>query len=333
MTTSIDNFEYFIPDRRQTIEEVSIVSNVPYDELEKNLGYFERYITEKNETFLDLAEQAVLKLMKNSNITPCDINYIIFAYSGIYNTNQIRSPSSKIQNLIKAKNAFCFEINNGCNSLNAAIHIADQILSASQNKSTIMIVASDTLSKFVDYTKSNVAHSYMYSDGAAALLLSNHGNSIKLLSSTLKTDGKYADVSRILYDVKNNTNGQTSFPIMKTVIESKAKKNLFDDLILNYINVISESMYKVNITTKEIHHFFLSRNSKNVYNAVLDYFDIGAEKTFNKGHLFGHVGSIDSIIALSESIKTNTIKTGDYILLSGTGVGFHWGSHLLQVNG
>ena len=215
--------------------------------------------------------------------------------------------------------------------MNAAIHLADQILSGKNKKSTILVIASDTLSKYVDYTRPNVMHSYMYSDGAAALLISNYGNAINLVSSSLKTDGKYADISRIVYKKNNNTQNDI-FPTMETALTKDLKNELLDDLVSNYIAVISECICKVNMTINEIQHIFLSRNSKGIYNTVLKYFNIESDRTFQNGNLFGHVGPIDSIIALSPSIKMRSVRFGDYILLSGTGVGFHWGSHLLQFN-
>ena len=50
--TSIDAIEYVLPKKRQTVEEVSLISGISSDELEENLGYFERYITEKKVAFI-----------------------------------------------------------------------------------------------------------------------------------------------------------------------------------------------------------------------------------------------------------------------------------------
>lgn len=328
-TLSIDKIEYALPKKKQTVEEVSNFSGISVEELDKYLGFSEKYITTDDQTALDLAEEAVYKLMITGTILPNAIDYIIYAHSGIHENKYIRSPSAKIQSLIKAEKAFCFEITNGCNSLNAAFHIANSLLNNSNSKKNILIVVSDTLSKYVDYSsKKNIMHFYMYSDGAAAILVNNNGKSNRLISSALYTDGNYADISRIKYKIQKK---KLITPVMETIISDRLKCKLSDKLISNYIYVINKCIHEHGIKADDLKFLFLSQNSKKVLSEVLNYFNFNSDKIVLTGKNLGHVGAIDSIIAFHDSLISGKINSNDYVILAGTGVGFHWGAHLFQV--
>ncbi len=333
---SIDKIEYVLPKKKQTIEAVSALSGISVKELNSHLGFIEKYVTTDEETSLDLAEEVVYKLMTNSTISPDAIDYIIFAHSGICENGQVRSPSAKIQALIKANKAFCFEITNGCNSVNAALHVANSLLSISNIETNILIVVSDTLSKYVDFSKKNVMHFYMYSDGAAAMIVNNYGKSNKIVSSALYTDGSYVDVSKVRYRAKSvlnaiNQKQKIIVPVMETKISEKSKLRLYDTLVLNYIKVIKECISKHGLQVTDIKFLFLAQNSKRVLSDVLNYFNFDSDKTLFTGKHLGHVGPIDSIIAFHNSMVSGDINSGDYVILAGTGVGFHWGAHLIKI--
>ncbi len=327
---SIEKIEYVLPKTKQTVETVAGVSGFSVDELEQNLGFVEKYVTTDEETALDLAKEAVLKLMKARAISPDELDYIIFAHSGICEDGSIRSPSAKIQSLIKANSAFCFEITNGCNSLNAALHIANNLLNNNQVEINILIVVSDTLTKFVDFSEKNVMHCYMYSDGAAAILVNNYGKSNKLISSALHTDGNYADVSKIKYKIQNGVSKKI-VPIINTDISEESKPKLYDALISNYIKVITKCMSSYDLKPSDIKYLFLGQNSKKVLSGVLSHFNYNDAKTLFTGRYLGHVGPLDSIIAFHDSLISGKISSDDYVILAGTGTGFHWGAHLIQV--
>jgi 3-oxoacyl-[acyl-carrier-protein] synthase-3 len=325
---SIDRVEYVLSKKKQTIETVSANSGISIKELSLQLGFIEKYVATDDETSLGLAKEAVCKLMSNCTVLPDEIDYIIFAHSGICEDGQLRSPSAKIQALIKANRAFCFEVTNGCNSLNAALHISNGLLANRHTKTNILIVVSDTLSKFVDFSKKNVMHFYMYSDGAAAMMVNNYGESNKIVSSALYTDGSYADISKIRYKTKPVGN---VIPVMEAQVSGKSKLQLYDALVSNYIKVIKECISKHELQSTDIKFLFLSQNSKKILSDVLNYFNFNADKTLFTGKHLGHVGPIDSIIAFYNSLASGNLDSGDYVILAGTGVGFHWGAHLIKV--
>ena len=299
------------------------------DELIENLGFLQKNIASEKENSLSLARKAVNKLMMKNLIHSKQIDYIIFSHSGICENGQVRSLSAKIQFQIKAKNAFCFEITNGCNSFNAALHLAESLLAVSK-KTNILIVVSDTLSKYIDFSKKDVQHLYMYSDGAAAILVNNYNLSNKLISSALHTDGMYADISKIKYKISRLEKNLT-MPFMDTTVSKKLSFKLYNTIVSNYIKVIENCIKDANLKISDIKFLYIAQNSKNVITKVLNHFNIDLSKTVPTGKYLGHVGALDSIIAFCETLKNGKLKSGDYIILAGVGVGFHWGAHLVKI--
>lgn len=327
---SIQAIECFLPDGRKTLDEIATSSGITKEKIYDSIGILEKPVASDSETPIDLAIQAVFRLIKSINFDVKELDFIVYAGSGI-NDFQLWSPAAKIQNLIGAKNAFCFELSNGCNSLHTALQVIKNLLNPKKNSSALLVI-SDTLSKFINYSNSDILHLFSFSDGAAALLVNNFSNKNIIISSALITDGSYSDVVKINYGGIAKLNDE-SLPESKYIsvdFNGKIRSDFYGCLIKNYIKVISHCLKIANIDANDVSYFLLGHNSKNIIKVVSSYFDITDKKTINLSESLGHIGSIDTAALLMKCIKENLITVGDYIIISGTGIGYNWGAHLLQ---
>lgn len=80
---------------------------------------------------------------------------------------QFWSPSAFIQKRIGASKAITFEINNGCNASNMGLFISSNLLVAQDSWKFGLIIVSDTLSKFVNYSEKSSFPLFSFSDGTA----------------------------------------------------------------------------------------------------------------------------------------------------------------------
>src|SRR5438105_15439172 len=106
--------EVYIPPSRLSAEEMHSRYGVSLEYLSEKMRLKEKPVC-AGEHPSDMAFQAVEKLLRESEIDPLCIDLFVYCGSGI-SDYQFWSPAAKIQSLIGAKNAFCFEITNACNA-------------------------------------------------------------------------------------------------------------------------------------------------------------------------------------------------------------------------
>lgn len=328
---SIQEVEYVLPSERMSSEEISLRSGVDKRELNKSFGEIKKPISLEGEGPISLAIMAVERLFQKHTIDRAKIRYIIYASSGI-NDYQLWSPAAKIQAKIKAENAVCFEVANGCNSLHAALHLIAGLLGG-QERADALLVLSDTLSKFVDYSNPDVLNLFSFSDGAAAIRVNNYSDEKNVVSSSLVTDGSYADVVKLPYGGVHQleSDQQISQKYILTTFTDNQRSMLYKSLVDNYIRVISNCLSEGNVDPGSICYFLLGHNSSRVVKQVLAHFGVHEDNSQPTMNFLGHMGSIDTVVSLSNCLTNNSVHDGDYVIIAGAGVGYHWGAHLLRI--
>jgi len=131
--------------------------------INKLTGIKKRFISGNKETSENLALK-VCKKISNSEVKK--LSHII----SVTNTPSIKFPgiSNYISSSLKIKNVFCVNLNSGCTGYVDALMLAYDIIN-NNNKSRILIVTSDTYSKFIN--KNDRAIRPLFSDGASATLI------------------------------------------------------------------------------------------------------------------------------------------------------------------
>lgn len=154
--------------------------------IQENLGIKERRIAKANQYTSDLAIQAGIKALENSNLTIGDIDMIIVATA----TPDRLAPSTAciVQDKIKAYHAVCFDINAVCSGFLYGMAIAAQFINMNNcNYENILVIGSDTFSKITDWTKRDCV---FFGDGAGAAVLSKSCDYKGYMHFQLYSDGR-----------------------------------------------------------------------------------------------------------------------------------------------
>lgn len=322
------SWDITLPRNKVTALEISQISGLNEEQIIKNLGFNTKYVLDAEASIYSLAYKSVSKLLSKSQINSELIDFIIFCNCGI-NDFQYWSPAAKLQGDIGAKNAFTFDLSNGCNSLSSAMYVAKSLLAKNQYG---LVVCSDSISQFIDYTNPSNIPFYSTGDGAASLLMANNQKQNRILAQHLKSMGKYADLCYIQYGgtnaIKNNTHDHT----IKLDFDNPDTKFLAESEIANgYCEVINQALKISGLTCSNVKYIFTNQHSCNIINCIFEMLDIPKTKTINSCLEHGHITSIDPIIGLDIAMKNKTLNRGDIIVLASAGVSFHWGAQVIQI--
>lgn len=335
MHLSIDEIAVEIPEQTLTATEMAKTINVSVDFIYEKLRMHEKRITQPSETPFDLALKAVKKLQDSSKFSFDNLDFIIYASNGIFDF-QMWSPSAKIQDYLIAKKAFTFDLINGCNSGSMGIYLAKHLM-LNPNNLTGLLVVSDTLSKFINYSDPSSLPFFICGDGAAAILLSKKGKFV-LKSCSVKTDGRYVECCRLpfggtdFYDKNKISDIATPERFIQFRPDNHSSEStLVEILIQNYIAVVDQALKEANSKAADLSLFLTNQNSKIIIDSLLRHFSIPYEKTCITSETYGHMAAVDTFFALKNCLDSGKIYSGNKILLASAGIGYHWGAFILEV--
>ncbi len=331
MNTSIIGISNHIAEKIMTAQEVSDLSGFSEKYITSKLGFKTKRISTNEQHPSDFAISASKSVLKKTSIDPKEINFIIYCSSGIYDY-QFWSPSGHIQKVLGAKNALTFEINNGCNSATMGMFLANNLIT-SQRWKYGLVITSDTLSKFIDYSDQSLFPLYSFSDGASALIIgkSNYHN---IIAQSLYSNGEYAGCNKILLGGTRGTqikNYSLKDRYIKLEDAEKIEKLRNNVIASSYMKVINDALEKSNINYNNLSFILTNQNTKKIINNVLKQLNIPKEKTYNTIEEYGHIASIDTLLALEICLEKNILKQGDFVLLATAGIGFNWGAQVIRI--
>lgn len=210
-----------------------------------------------------------------------------------------------------------------------ALFVGSKLLSSSDYEYGL-IVSSDALSQFVNYSDQHSFPFFSFGDGACAFLLKNKGSKNRLISSACMTDGNYVDLNKIVAGGTRSSMSVHNKFICVDVNNSKIEKLILCDLVENYLAVIRKSLELAEISTHKVKYFLFNQVGQGVMQKIVADLGVSLDQLFPTKKYFGHM-TIDSFFAFECCDSEGKFTSGDYVVLAGFGVGFHWHSCVIRI--
>jgi 3-oxoacyl-[acyl-carrier-protein] synthase III len=259
-------------------------------------GIKRRYISGVNETSEGNAVKVCKKIPKNY---VKNISHII----GVTNTPSIKFPgiSNYVSSELKLENVHCLNLNLGCTGYVDAISLAYDIIN-SYKKNKVLIVTSDTYSKFI--SKNNKSIRPLFSDGASATIIEHSKIGFKIQSRRFK----------------NVPNSQNDL-IFKDYITMNGPA-VVSFAIKNVIPVLRENQKKTKV-------IYLHQAGKIIVDLIKKNFDkkIFVPENFSK---YGNLVSGSLPFLIKEYFKS--FNRSKKIIICGFGVGLSYSTLILKKN-
>jgi len=313
MKVKISDIEFYLPHKSETGDQLKL-DNPDWDieKIEGKTGIKKRFISDVDETALDLAIVATERLFKKG-VKIDEIDFLIY----VTQSPDYLLPTSACilqDKLGLRKNCIAFDVNLGCSGFVYGLSIGGALIE-SKLCSQGIIVCADTYTKYID--KNDRTCRPIFSDGASSTLISLSEND-QIGSFDLGTDGSGAN-NLIVYNSANR-------------ISKDKEKNLFmagSDIFIftmsSVPNCLNKILMEAKLKLKDIDLFIFHQASKLVIDTIVNRLKIDPKKCFNNYHEIGNTVSSSIPIALSQANSSGKLNSGDKVLLLGFGVGYSWG--------
>lgn len=278
-----------------------------------------------------MAAQAAKQAIRESGIPLEEIDCIIGA-CGVME-QAIPSTSVLIQKQLglTSHGSTTFDINSTCLSFLSALDMASYLIQSKRFKN-ILICSSDIASFGLNWN--HMESCTIFGDGAAAVIVSEatDKNSTRIISSRMETYSEGSSICQL------QAGGTKYNP--KTVKEDLERLSLFemdgksaykltasviDDFIINLFHNTGLSINDIDVVIPhQASQLAIKHLSKRM--------NLDASKIVNIFPEHGNQIAASMPTAVHEAFKKNLIKSGDKILLLGTGAGISLGGMILEFN-
>lgn len=316
MKTAIKGMEFSVPKLTLTNDDMAKIVETSDEWIRQRTGIGERHVVSGEEDAVTLANDAVDKLLKSTGIDPETIDMIISATSAPQ--RPYPSTACEVQAHIGAKNASAFDITAACSGFLYALQLGRANIESGFAK-RILVLASDTTSKFIDW--SDRTSCVLFGDGAAATILeATDDENGDIIHIELEADGSCKEFISLRVQSENCPLAEQS-NYDGTHFIKMAGKDVYKFVMKKIPAVIEKTLQNANMTINDIDYFIPHQANMRMIEALTDRIDIAPEKVLSNIEKYGNMSAASIPCVISEKIKSGELKIPSTVLLSAFGAG------------
>ncbi len=321
--TIIKGMGAYLPEKILTNFDLEKMVDTTDEWIRTRTGIKTRHIAAKGQAASDLGLEASKEAIKNAGLQVSDIDLIIVATI----TPDMFFPSTAchIQYKLGAK-CGAFDMAAACSGFPYAVAVADGFIRSGLYKN-ILVVGSEVLSGFIDWTDRSTC--VLFGDGAGAAVLSRSTNGHGIVSSILGSDGSQGPILQI------PGGGSACPPTAQSLAEGMhclkmQGSEVFKVAVRTMELAVRDLMTQAGMTVGDIHCLIPHQANIRILQAVAERLELPESKVFINVEKYGNMSSASTAIALYEAAKTGKIKQGDNVVLVAFGGGLTWASTLIK---
>lgn len=298
---------------------------------EKITEITQRTIAAPNILASDMGYFASLSAIKDGNIDKEDIDYIIVAHNwgdNYCNNNYydiLPNLAARIKGKLRIRNPSCiaYDILFGCPGWVEALKQADILIKAQEAKK-ILVVGTDSASRVVE--KCDI-DSMLFSDGAGAIVLERTSDNIGILGHKSVSHCN-AELDFLKMDTSYDNDS-----IDNNLYLKMTGKNVFKYAMINVPKIISECLYKANLSIDEIQYFLIHQANGKMIRLIAKKLFEDFGKKFDESKVpiivgrMGNNGAATIPTLLYElnnkRINDRGILENDIVVFASVGAGMH----------
>ena len=322
MGAKIKQVEYYLPEGILTNEELEkAYPEWSATKLEKKVGIKQRHIAGPNETSLDLATKAAIKVLEKEDKDLID--FVLFCTQ----SPDYLLPTSAclLQSRLGLKTSIgALDFNLGCSGYVYGLALAKGLINSGVCKN-ILLVTGETYSKFI--AEDDISNRSIFGDAGTATIVT-YSDEDQLGEFIFGTDGIGAENL-----IVNGLSARNSY-ILKDVDRPTLYMNgpeIFNFTIETIPPLIQQVISKNKLQLSGIEYFILHQANKYILEFLISEIGLDISKCHIDMINYGNTVSNTIPIALKDAFEQRKIQEGDKVLLAGFGVGYSWCSTIITI--
>jgi 3-oxoacyl-[acyl-carrier-protein] synthase-3 len=291
-------------------------------------GIKTRFLSD-GESAWQMGAKAAKNAIEAAGINPEEIGLVI----GSTVTGDFYTPSLAclVQNAVGAVNAAAFDLNAACSGFAYSVDTAKRFLQTDDSLKYVLVVCSEVLSRFVDYTDRSTC--VLFGDGAGAVVIER---SDKTYTSFLGADGSG---SKFLYAKKffptnpfmtvSGTDYGEDFTSTNQFLFQDGKE-VYKFATKALPTAASNAAEKIGLDVSAIDWFIPHQANVRIIETAAKNLGVSMDKFIVTLDRHGNTSSASIPTALDEAVRDGRIKRGQKICMVGFGAGLTYGAVICE---
>lgn len=310
----------YVPNRRVTNDDLAQFIETSDEWISSRTGIRARHITETENT-IDLALEAAKLAIEDSGVKKEDIDLVVVAT--VTPENTFPAAANVIQAKLGLGHVMAFDLNAACSGFVYTMDVVSKMMQTGAFKNAL-IVGSETLTKYIDWTDRNTC--VLFGDGAGAAIIGDgDGEIIDCISHSMgDTDDLLIGEGVPLKDINDQSSPQVGFIQMKG-------REVFKFATTHLPKAVLEICEKNNVNLEDIDAFVCHQANERIIESAAKKLGVSMEKMFVNISEYGNTSAASVPIALDDALKQGAVKKGDLVCMVAFGGGLTWSSALVRL--
>lgn len=331
VSVGIAGFGTYFPSRIQTADELAAITGIPAAVLRDKMGIVQRHIADAHDTVTHMASMAAQAAIDHAGIDPLDIGLVI-SHGSEHKDHLVWNAAAKIMQSVGATNAYAFEMYALCAGAPIALNTARALMAADPRLRYVLLAAGSRENDLINFTNERSRFMFNFGSGGGALLLERDARRNQILGASAITDGTLSE-SVVL------TQEAVAAGDAPVVGEVSGRLDVTDGAYMadrlgqvslpNFLRVIQEAVEQSGAALSDVRFLGLTHMKKSFFYEILTALGLTPEQSVYLDH-YGHVQSVDQVLALQLGLAQGKIAPGDLVVLAGAGTGYTWSAVALR---
>jgi 3-oxoacyl-[acyl-carrier-protein] synthase-3 len=327
----IVGFGTYFPAHIETAADLVERTGIPEEILREKMGIRQRHVAGAEDSVTAMASRAAHKALAMAGVPAEKINLVI-SHGSEYKDHLVWNAAAKIQHNIGATNAYAFEMYALCAGAPIAMNMARGMMLSDPALEYVLLAAGSRENDLINLANERSRFMFNFGAGSGAMLLQRGAQKNLILGASALTDGSLSE-SVILTEAaiamgEAPTLGDLKGRLDVTDLDYMSQR-LGENSLPNFARVIGEAVEKSGASLKDIRFMGITHMKKSFYLDILKSVGLSAEQSVYLQD-FGHVQSVDQVLALELGLAQGKIHAGDLIVLAGAGTGYTWSAIALR---
>lgn len=323
--TQILGFGGYTPERIVTNEDWAAALDTTDEWITQRTGIKRRRHAADDESTMTLATEAAAAALKDADLSPDDIDEIVLATD----TPEMMTPDTAalVQNELGCRNIPTYDLGgSGCAGFVQALDVARSRIIVEPKK--VLVIGVEVISRMISQTDRTTA--VLFGDAAGAVVLGPKGGRAEVLGAVTGTDGSSAEILTLAAGgTRNPFNAETlaSGDYNRLVMDGR---KVFVEAVEKMSRAASDVLDKIGRTMSDVNLVIPHQANLRIIDAVRRKLGLAEDEVYVNVHEYGNTGSATVPFAMSQAVNEGRIATGDLVVLTAFGAGFHWAAAALQ---
>ncbi len=316
----------FIPSTVVTGATIAAQTELPEFVVLEKMGIREIHTAGPEDTITAMASKAATQALTQAGISPTELDMVVY-HGSEYKDHIVWSAASKIQHLIGATNAYAFELYALCAGAPIAYKAVRDMMRVDERLQRVLLVSASRENDLIDFANMRTRFMFNFGAGGSAVIFQRGLERNQVLESAIKTDGSLADTVIMLPTESEKSALPAEMGTLHGRLDVQNAEYMAERLgavsLDRFVEVITEAVEYSGRTMADLRFLGITHMKRSFYEEILAAVGLTPEQSIYLDH-YGHIQSVDQILALELGLTAGKIQAGDLLVLAGAGTGYTW---------